>query len=60
MTSYNLSIVLYANNLSSIMHIGDAISKDPVLEAEPQKKEAAKPSNDVQGRPLCIPMFLNA
>jgi hypothetical protein len=39
------------------MHIGDAISEDPVLEEEPQEEEVAEPSNDVQGRPLCIPML---
>jgi hypothetical protein len=35
----------------------DAIPKGPVLEEEPQEAEAAMPSNDVQGRPLCIPML---
>ena len=38
-------------------YIGDAISKDPVLEEETQEEEATEPSNDVQGRPLCIPML---
>jgi hypothetical protein len=45
------------NRSSSILHIGDAISEDPVLEEEPQEEEVAEPSNDVQGRPLCIPML---
>jgi hypothetical protein len=39
------------------MHIGDAISADPMLEEDPQEEEAAEPSNDAQGRPLCIPML---
>ena len=39
------------------MHIGDAISEDPMPKEEPREEEAAEPSNDVQGRPLCIPML---
>ena len=53
MTSHNMSIVLYAIHAC----IGDAIPKHHVLEEEPQEEEATEPSNDIQGRALCIPML---
>ena len=38
-------------------YIGDVISEDLMLEEEAEEEEAPEPSNDVQGRPLCIPML---
>ena len=35
---------------------GDEIPKEAMVEEEPQAVEPDEPNDDVQGRPLCIPM----
>jgi hypothetical protein len=37
--------------------IGDKIPEEAVVEEEPQAVEPDEPNDDVQGRPICIPML---
>jgi hypothetical protein len=51
-----MSIILRSSLIKHHACIGDPIPEEPI-EEEPQEEEAVEPSNDIQGRPLCIPML---